>query len=143
MPRRNSPLQHLPCSEAQRFAVLWWHPRREGRTSHYLQCHQPASPAGLGVKHSIRPLVLLVTSPSVVGRKLQNKMLLSLACFWEVLTLLLWCGAPYARTNPMEVSGTELHAVMHRVRLVLRLVLSSRWSGTAACPQSRVTARLV
>lgn len=132
------PLQHLPCSEAQRFAVLRWHPRRERRTSYYLQCHQPASPAGLQVKNSIKPLVLLVMSPSVIGRKLQNKMLLSLACFWQVLTLLC-CGASYTRTNPMEVSGTELHAVMCTLRLVLRLVLNSTWSWTAACPQSHVT----
>lgn len=63
-------------------------------------------------------------------------MLLSLAWFCQVLTVLLWRVAPYTVTNPTEISGTELHAVMHNMRLVLHLVLNSSRSGMATCPQS-------
>lgn len=57
---------------------------------------------------------------------------------WQVLTLLLRCVVPYPTVNPTEISGTELHAVMCTMRLVLHLVLKSRWSGTATCPQSHI-----
>lgn len=54
-------------------AVLLCGPSREGRTSHYLQYHQPASPMmGMGEKE-IRCLSLLVTSYSVISRKLPNE----------------------------------------------------------------------
>lgn len=61
----------------------------------------------------------------------------SLSCgrFWHFL---LRHVAPCTITNPTEISGTELHAVMHSMRLVLHLVLNSRRSGTAPCPQSHV-----
>lgn len=99
---------------------------------------QASFPHWGGGETNIRCLVLLVTSYSVVSRKLQNEMFLFLAFFWQVLTLLLRCVAPYAVTNPIEISGTELHAVTHSMRLVLHLVLNSRRSGTATCPQSQV-----
>lgn len=93
---------------------------------------------GGGGKTNIGCPFLLVTSSSVVSRRLQKEMLLSLAFFWQVLTLLLRCVAPHPITNPIDNSGTELHAVMHSVGLVLHLVLNSRRSGTTPCPQSHV-----
>lgn len=89
-------------------------------------------------KTNIRHLVLLVTSSSIVSRKLQDEMLLSLAFFWQVLTLRLRSVAPYTITHATEISGTELPAVMRSIRLVLHPLLNSRLSGTATCPRSHV-----
>lgn len=66
-------------------------------------------------------------------------MLLPLAFFCQVLTLLLQCFAPHTVTSSTEISGTELHTVMCSRRLVLQMMIKYQPARGSYQPPNHVT----
>lgn len=131
-------LQHPPCTGACCPAVR--SQEREdcvcSATSQLSEGQRHFGACGTNIRH----LCLLVTSLTwleIIRGELKNEMLLSLAFFWQVLTLLLQCaGAPYTLTSSTEISGTELHTVVCSRRLVLHLVINISQPGAASSHQA-------